>query len=57
MGPKLYGSLDYIKAKYSKPKKKKPVFLFITLALLAVVVGGLGFFKLWAVPPPRLLRF
>lgn len=59
MGPKLYGSLDNIKAKYSKPKKKKPVFLFITLALLAVVVGGFGFFKLWAVPPappPQVLN-
>lgn len=58
-GPKLYGSLSRITPKYSKPKKKKPVFLFIALALMLVVAGVLVFFKLWAVPPappPQVLN-
>ena len=58
-GPKLYGHLESIAPKYAKPKKKKPVFLFIVLAILLVFAGGLGFLKLWAKPPeppPQVLN-
>lgn len=58
-GPKLYGNLDRIAAKHSKPKKRKSVFLFVIPALLILLMGSMVFLKLWAVPPeppPRVLN-